>query len=110
MKRALLLTVSTMLLCGHTITAPDGTAVDYSGWSNDGVSCCGSRDCRPTEWRFNSQTGREEIRIGETWRVIDESKVIGVQPTDEGAHVCTYGGSKAPDAKIRCIVRPGFGA
>lgn len=83
----------------------------YVGYKRPGtnVSCCGGRDCRPVESRFNFTTKQTEILVRSEWRTLDYDKVVGAVPPgadQQMIHACWLDMPAGP-GPVLCVFMSG---
>lgn len=78
------------------------------------ISCCGSRDCAPYEYRRTEGGLHYEAHMPDgSWLPIPAETILPMSPLTEPEriHVCCYGGHcQNKHSDIRCAIVPGFGA
>lgn len=78
--------------------------------SPSGEACCTSRDCQPADHRYDSISGRLEVRVAGMWVPVDRSALLSVPSPDGRAHVCWWRHwtiHKTMKPEVRCVILPG---
>ena len=55
-----------------------------------GQKCCGQKDCRPVESRYNAGSGQLELRLDRIWVSIDYNKVVREQFSPDGKYYACW--------------------
>ena len=97
----------------HTITAPNGTVIDYSKWMrpDTGTSCCNKSDCAPVDaMDVDSHTDPDDVHLRRNgiWISLSQyrDKILPFSSPDGRYHMCGFFW-KDTHPTIFCITTPG---
>jgi hypothetical protein len=77
---AILLTAMSVNSGAQSVKAPLDATSEFKEWfenlrdPDSTLSCCGESDCRAADERTNA--GRYEVRVGDSWIMVPDEKVI----------------------------------
>jgi hypothetical protein len=111
-RTALILCARLVASAGTLALTPPAEAHDWYTElaSPSGEACCTRRDCEAADHRYDTVSGRLEVRVAGMWVPVDRGALLPVPSPDGRTHVCWWRHwtiDKRMKPEIRCVILPG---